>query len=281
MNKAKGFTLIELLVVVAIIALLVAILIPAVQRAREEANRAVCATNLKGIDTAAYLYANAQRNKYPLGWVHEEDLPDNPGEWTPYGDPGVTDSDLITPQDSFALLVHNDLTPLGQLTCPSVGGEDAPDEWELVGLGGTAPGDSPDTAAEEWIHYGMQDPGQVGNGPNYLPSPSIEGGWPIFADRGVREDPSGGDYTYKDYSTDAVASANHSMSPACQNVVGGAHGVTKEYSEKDGNGNEQCMVGYSAGLLFDNIYADDDQGADESDTYLLSSDSNHAGGGLP
>ena len=49
MNKEKGFTLIELLVVVAIIALLVAILIPAVQRAREEANRAVCATNLKGL----------------------------------------------------------------------------------------------------------------------------------------------------------------------------------------------------------------------------------------
>ena len=70
MNKNKGFTLIELLVVVAIIALLVAILIPAVQRAREEANRAVCMTNLKGIDTAMYIYANAHRGSYPFGYVH-------------------------------------------------------------------------------------------------------------------------------------------------------------------------------------------------------------------
>ena len=276
MNKAKGFTLIELLVVVAIIALLVAILIPAVQRAREEANRAVCATNLKGIDTASYLYANSHHEKYPFGWVHEEKPAPDEGEWTDYADPAVTDSDLITPQDSFALLAHEDLTPLGQLRCPSVGGDPAPDEWDLVGLGGTAPGDDPATAAEAYIHYGYQDPIGYGN-VNYVASPSIEGGWPIFADRGVRTDPDGGDYEYLiNGNGDAVGSANHSMSPACQNVVGGAHGVTKEYSDND----DICMAGYSAGELGDNIYQDDDQDTDVSDTYLLSSSTN-AGGSAP
>ena len=265
MNKAKGFTLIELLVVVAIIALLVAILIPAVQRAREEANRAVCATNLKGIDTASYLYANSNHDKYPFGWIHTEDTDGagNPnGEWTPYDSATGT----ITPQDSFALLVHEDLTPLGQLTCPSVGGDPAPDEWELVGIGGSYNNNSA-AAAEAYIHYAYQDPGGQGNG-NYKAGTGVQGSWPIYADRGQRVDPGNADYAYK---TSAVASANHNMNPACQNVVGGAHGVTKEYTDSNG----ECMVGYSNGDLGDNIYMDDDQIADASDTYLLSSDANH------
>lgn len=274
MNKAKGFTLIELLVVVAIIALLVAILIPAVQRAREEANRAVCATNLKGIDTASYLYANSHYDKYPFGWVHEEKPAPDTGEWTDYADPAVTDSDQVTPQDSFALLAHEGLTPLGQLRCASVGGEPAPDEWDLVGLGGTAPGNDPETAAEEYIHYGYQDPDGYGNA-NYTAGPSVEGGWPVFADRGYRTDPDGGDYEYLDSGDGNRGSANHSMTPALQNVVGGAHGVVREYSNTAGI----CLAGYSDEILGDNIYEDDDIGADANDTYLLSSSANAASGG--
>ena len=56
-KKRGGFTLIELLVVVAVIAILAAILLPALGRAREMARRSVCLSNLRQIGTAMHMYA--------------------------------------------------------------------------------------------------------------------------------------------------------------------------------------------------------------------------------
>jgi len=61
--RRRGFTLIELLVVIAIIALLLSILIPSLSRAREAAKRTVCASNLRGLMQAVYLYANDNRDR--------------------------------------------------------------------------------------------------------------------------------------------------------------------------------------------------------------------------
>ena len=58
MRKQKGFTLIELLVVIAIIAILMAILMPALNRVREQGKRAVCMSNLKQLSLAWILYAD-------------------------------------------------------------------------------------------------------------------------------------------------------------------------------------------------------------------------------
>ena len=66
--KARGFTLIELLVVIAIIALLVTILMPSLNQAKELARQAVCMTNLRTIGLASLAFATEHDGYLPVGY---------------------------------------------------------------------------------------------------------------------------------------------------------------------------------------------------------------------
>jgi len=91
--RVRGFTLIELLVVMAIIALLMALLLPAVQSAREASRRMQCKDNLKEIALAVHNFEEANR-ELPLAYTN-----DKPGfgwnNWAPFLLPYLSQDNLL------------------------------------------------------------------------------------------------------------------------------------------------------------------------------------------
>jgi prepilin-type N-terminal cleavage/methylation domain-containing protein/prepilin-type processing-associated H-X9-DG protein len=80
-RKRGGFTLVELLVVIGIIAVLIAILLPVLGRARDQANRTACMSNLRQLALGFMLYASDNKDKCPYG-----SRLDNPGNVDIAGD---------------------------------------------------------------------------------------------------------------------------------------------------------------------------------------------------
>ncbi len=81
-KRASGFTLIELLVVIAIISLLVTILMPSLQKAKELARNTICCTNLSGIAKAMYYYVEEFQGTLPMWQQTEDARATPPSDWS-------------------------------------------------------------------------------------------------------------------------------------------------------------------------------------------------------
>jgi len=127
----KGFTLLELMIVIAIIAILAAILLPALARAREAARKISCANNLKQMALVLRMYADEHAGRMPPGHPNNYwgTIEDNLETFTP----GVYPYNLI--RNNYTLdareIFPDYLSDLRVLVCPGYAGAVAPDRWYM------------------------------------------------------------------------------------------------------------------------------------------------------
>lgn len=117
--RAEGFTLIELLVVISIIAMLISILLPSMERARGSARLTLCMNNLRNIHVGTMMYTHDFNDRFPSRW--------STGAWAFRRAPGsVTPGDPAALPETFgwaAVLDHHQHLPWDDSeriwTCPS------------------------------------------------------------------------------------------------------------------------------------------------------------------
>ena len=201
--KKKGFTLIELLVVIAIIAMLLAILMPALNKVKKIAQRVVCGTNLKGLGTAHVVYGNDYDDAFAVQSAAA--TPAWGTATTAWAQPGTPVFTSITVGASLYLLVREaDVSPKSFI-CGS-GGQNAyegqngvqADITELWDFGGwnTSTISTPDNGwgnshgPKNHVSYSYQMPyGQNGGAGRFAADGTKSAAFAVMADKNPWMDP--------------------------------------------------------------------------------------------
>jgi prepilin-type N-terminal cleavage/methylation domain-containing protein/prepilin-type processing-associated H-X9-DG protein len=207
-HTTAGFTLVELLVVIGIIGLLVAILLPSLNRAREQANRIKCGSNLRQIAMAGIMYASQNKGKFPRTYydpavavINEPSDANGRDKVEAFAGPEGQVKANNTAASFFHLLVSTELVP-EVFVCPST---DATPSWSS-GKPGESVKDKSHFEKPYAQHcsysYSTPFPNQAALGPNGWKFDTSAGPeYPFASDLNPGTDGPGDDITQVDYNS--------------------------------------------------------------------------------
>ncbi|NLE59551.1 MAG: prepilin-type N-terminal cleavage/methylation domain-containing protein [Planctomycetes bacterium] len=277
-RRRSGFTLIELLVVVAIIALLIAILLPSLARARELAKRTACAANVSGMGKGLYTYATENADIYPIAAPNSFQVSGaavtywnrtgfrggaTTNQPTTTGDPaGATPvmSEMSTTRNLWQLVKTGGTSPRSFI-CPSSSDQadtvDNPaDYWDFPAVPNETPTITPNrgwvnggTQNEQCISYGYQVPyGSYGK-----PTTEVDQRMALAADKGPYG-AAGGTQAAPTWNYDAAQTQSPDMWMPFNSPNHGGQGAGEGQVVLYADTHAEFQPKPVVGVGFDNIY---------------------------